>query len=465
MKLKLLFRTALLSLVFIFLSCSQEDSILEDAFVVAFEVPSINLLEMADEESIGLVYSKVSTFSGAININIISSDLVYGVDFITIPEASNNELVLPVILGEFNNAFILKRLSNNFDEDTEIIFNIIDIDYLDSNIQGNSTIILNSSASLGGSLEPEVGGPNQGNQVFIDLSTGNATKVQRDSWDLGFYNGEQFRVTINGSIYMATRALSETNIDAVSQSDVSNIQPQVAVGTFNPSNADYIDAPNGNILETAIDEISENDAENPVYLLNLGYEIGTNTPTLGSVSIAGDQRGWKKIRILRNDNGYILQYANLEDTSHQSITIEKNSDYNFVHFSFNTNTLVSVEPQKDKWDISFTVFTNVISGAGSYGFSDFVTHNNKGNALAYRVNTSNFEYDEFELTNIVTSNFSENQTTIGSSWRDVFNGTPFNDRFYVIKDPNGTIYKLKFLALTNNNGERGYPEFEYELLQ
>lgn len=465
MKLKLLFRTALLSLVFIFLSCSQEDSILEDAFVVAFEVPSINLLEMADEESIGLVYSKVSTFSGAININIISSDLVYGVDFITIPEASNNELVLPVILGEFNNAFILKRLSNNFDEDTEIIFNIIDIDYLDSNIQGNSTIILNSSASLGGSLEPEVGGPNQGNQVFIDLSTGNATKVQRDSWDLGFYNGEQFRVTINGSIYMATRALSETNIDAVSQSDVSNIQPQVAVGTFNPSNADYIDAPNGNILETAIDEISENDAENPVYLLNLGYEIGTNTPTLGSVGIAGDQRGWKKIRILRNDDGYILQYANLEDTSHQSITIEKNSDYNFVHFSFNTNTLVSVEPQKDKWDISFTVFTNVISGAGSYGFSDFVTHNNKGNALAYRVNTSNFEYDEFELTNIVTSNFSENQTTIGSSWRDVFNGTPFNDRFYVIKDPNGTIYKLKFLALTNNNGERGYPEFEYELLQ
>ena len=465
MKLKLLFRTALLSLVFIFLSCSQEDSILEDAFVVAFEVPSINLLEMADEESIGLVYSKVSTFSGAININIISSDLVYGVDFITIPEASNNELVLPVILGEFNNAFILKRLSNNFDEDTEIIFNIIDIDYLDSNIQGNSTIILNSSASLGGSLEPEVGGPNQGNQVFIDLSTGNATKVQRDSWDLGFYNGEQFRVTINGSIYMATRALSETNIDAVSQSDVSNLQPQVAVGTFNPSNADYIDAPNGNILETAIDEISENDAENPVYLLNLGYEIGTNTPTLGSVGIAGDQRGWKKIRILRNDDGYILQYANLEDTSHQSITIKKNSDYNFVHFSFNTNTLVSVEPQKDKWDISFTVFTNVISGAGSYGFSDFVTHNNKGNALAYRVNTSNFEYDEFELTNIVTSNFSENQTTIGSSWRDVFNGTPFNDRFYVIKDPNGTIYKLKFLALTNNNGERGYPEFEYELLQ
>jgi hypothetical protein len=465
MKLNSIYITFLLSLVFIILSCSQDDSIAEDAFVVAFEVPSINLLEMADEENIALVYSKVSAFSGAISINFTSNDLVYGVDFITIPEAVNNELVLPVTLGTSNNTFILKRLSNNFDEDTEIVFNIINIDYLDSNIQGNSTVILNSSASLGGSLEPEVGGPNQGNQVFIDLSTGNATKVQRDSWDLGFYNGEQFRVTINGSIYMAVKALTETNIDAVSQSDVSNLQPQVAVGTFNQSNAAYIDAPNGNILETAIDEISENDAENPVYLVNLGYKIGTNTPTLGSVNIAGDLRGWRKIRILKDGNSYILQYANLEDTSHQSITIEKNSDFNFSHFSFNTNTLVNVEPEKDKWDISFTVFTNVLSGAGSYGFSDFVTHNNKGNALAYRVDTSSFEYDEFELTNITTSNFSENQTTIGSTWRDVFNGAPFNDRFYVIKDPNGTLYKLKFLALTNNNGERGYPEFEYELLQ
>ena len=37
--------------------------------------------------------------------------------------------------------------------------------------------------------------------------------------------------------------------------------------------------------------------------------------------------------------------------------------------------------------------------------------------------------------------------------------------FYVIKDPNGNIYKLKFTGLLNNNGARGYPEFKYELLK
>jgi len=339
------------------------------------------------------------------------------------------------------------------------------IDYNNANIQGNSSFLINSTASLGGSFKPEVGGPNEGNQVFVDLSGQSSRLAQRDTWDLGFYNGTNFRVTINGSIYMATKALTEINIDAISEADVSGIQSQVAVGTFDISNAAYVDAPNGNILETAIAEISENDNENPVYLLNLGYELGTDIPTSGGVAIAGNQRGWKKIRILRNNNNYILQYANLNDTSHQEVIISKNTSYNFNHFSFNTNKIVNVEPKKEKWDLCFTVFTNVLNGAGSYGFSDFVYHNIKGGTLAYRVDTEDFQYDNFETNNIIESNFSSDQTIIGSSWRSVFNRSTYDDRFYIIIDPNGNMYKLKFLALTNNDGIRGHPEFEYKLLQ
>ncbi len=463
---KLKFRPiVILFLVAIIFSCSEDDNIMEDPFVAAFETPSINLQEIVNEEIIPIVYSRNSTISGEIVIMINSNDAVYGIDFITIPEASTNEIRLPINPGENSNTFTFKKLNNNFDENSEIEFIITAIDYIDSNIQGNTNLLLNSGASLGGSIEPQLGGPNEGNQVFIDLSTGNTTEIQRDSWDLGFYNGDAFRVTINGSIYMATRALNVTNIDDVNAADVASIQPLVAVGTFDPNNANYIDAPNGSILETAIDEISENDDDNPVYLVNLGYEVGTDTPTIGSVAIAGDQRGWRKIRILRDGDNYILQYANLNDTTHQSITIHKNPAFNFSHFSFNTNTLVNVEPEKAKWDISFTVFTNVLVGAGSYGFSDFVMHNRKGGALVYRLDEPDYDYESFEIANVVESNFSEDQTIIGSSWRNVFDGVPFSDRFYVLKDPNGNIYKIKFLALTNSNGERGYPEFEYELLQ
>lgn len=457
------FILTILSLTII--SCSEEETLELDPFVVAFESLSKNLQEIDTSENISLVYSEMATENGAFTIDLSSLNAEYGVDFTTVPEAINNKITILIDNGAQNNFIQFKKLSNALDETAKIIFTISEINYTNSSIQGNSTFEINSKASLGGSVNPEVGGPNEGNQVYVDLSNESTTVVQRDSWDLGFYNGNEFRVTINGSIYMAVGAIDSYDIDAISSADVSSMQSQVAVGTFNPANAAYVDAPNGNILETAIAEISENDNENPVYLLNLGYEIGTDIPTVGSVDIADNHRGWKKIRILRSGNDYVLQYADLDDTNHQSITIQKNSEYNLKHFSFNTNSLVNVEPKKQKWDICFSVFTNLITGAGSYGFSDFVFHNRKGNAVAYQVNTSDFSYEEFSLSNVNQSSFSQNQTVIGSSWRSVFTGSVNTDRFYIIKDPNENIYKIKFLALTNSNGERGYPEFEYKLLE
>lgn len=451
--------------VLLFNSCSEDESLQSDPFVIAFESLSKNLMDIETETTIDLVYSEMALESGSIFIQIDSENAVYGQDFTTVPEAINNTITLPVLNGELQNTIAFNKLTQTLDETTKIEFVISSINYSNSNIQGNRNFIINSSAALGGSIQAETGGPNQGNQVFIDLSAQSTTLAKRDTWDLGFYNGDKFRVTMNGTVYMAVKALDETNIDAVTEASVSSLKREVAVGTFNPDNAAYVDNPNGNILETAIVEISENNSENPVYLVNLGYEVGTATPTVGSVAIAGNQRGWKKIRILRDGDNYVLQYANLNASSHQETTISKNSDYNFNHFSLNNNGLVTIEPEKDKWDISFTVFTNLIDGAGSYGFSDYAIQNRKGNVRAYQVNTSSFAYDDFSLQNVNDSKFSLDQTTIGSNWRDVFSRSTYSDRFYILKDPNGNIYKIKFLAITNDNGERGYPEFEYKLLQ
>ena len=59
----------------------------------------------------------------------------------------------------------------------------------------------------------------------------------------------------------------------------------------------------------------------------------------------------------------------------------------------------------------------------------------------------------------------ENQTVIGSSWRNVFTGTIIANTYYVLKDANNNYYKIRFLDLVNDSGERGYPRFEYKLLQ
>ena len=80
------------------------------------------------------------------------------------------------------------------------------------------------------------------------------------------------------------------------------------------------------------------------------------------------------------------------------------------------------------------------------------------------VNVADFSYESFSSSNVDDNAFLADQTAIGSNWRDVFSGTHDDTVFFVVKDPNGNIYKIKFLALTNDNGVRGYPEFEFELL-
>jgi hypothetical protein len=326
----------------------------------------------------------------------------------------------------------------------------------------------------GASIAPEVGGPNEQNQVYIDLSNNTTATVQRDSWDLGFYSGSNFRVIINGSIFMATAQLSATDIDAVSSSDqeVIDLQPQVRIGSFEAESINFVDAPNGDITGTAIAEISDTDSNNKVYLLNLGNEIPTTVPATGTVAVKGDDRGWKKIRILKDGNNYVLQYADLDATTHEEVIISKSNDYNFSFFSFNTETEVSVEPIKSNWDLNFTEFTNEIEGYGAYSYSDFVVNNTKGNASVYMIDTevnTELSYNTFTLANVVDANFTNDQRGIGSSWRN--GGGPGtqpslkDNVFYVINDTDGNLYKLKFLALTNDSGERGHPEFVYSLLQ
>lgn len=332
--------------------------------------------------------------------------------------------------------------------------------------------------SVGDVLQPTVGGPNQPNQVYVDLSTGASESVNRASWDFGFSTGSDFRVVINGSLKMAVKKLETSDITL---SQTSDADVAVGGGTTLASNG-YVDNPTGVLagtgsgVGTAIAEISATDADNKVYLVNLGFAVSTTVPNVGSVSTDGDARGWKKVRILRNGNGYKIQYADLASATFQEKTIGKNADYNFTFFSLTTGSTVSVEPLKAKWDLNFTTFTNYLTTGGgdvTYGYSDFIVTNMKGGTKTYQVLTAEGgTYESFTLANVVENNFTASATdqrAIGSNWRS--GGGPSTlpsirtDRFYVIKDVAGNYYKIKFLAMTNDAGERGYPTFEYALLQ
>ena len=156
--------------------------------------------------------------------------------------------------------------------------------------------------------------------------------------------------------------------------------------------------------------------------------------------------------------------------------ISKDADFNFTFFSLATGNTVAVEPQKAKWDLNFTVFTNYFnmgSGDVTYGFSDFITTNAKSGTQVYQVLvTADVTYAAFAKANVVESNFTLSKTdqrVIGSNWRSGGGPTTLPsiraDRFYVVKDPAGNIYKLKFTGGLKEDGERGFPKFQYSLLK
>lgn len=466
MKKYLLFFSFLLLAVY---SCKDDDGVDSGALAVSFAVPSANLTEEVTDVVIS--FSKATTASGTITLGVTETEAEYGVDYTTNPTGSASTLTVPFETGVSKVVFKFNKLVPAVEGEVKNVKYTINAISTNYEITGNNTTVLNfnETALTGKSLAPQVGGPSQANQVYIDLSSGAMTTVPRVSWDLGFYSGNEFRVVLNNSVKMSAKSLSSTNLATVVAEDNTMLISQGS-GSIN-----QIDNPTGVITGTAIAEVSANDAENSVYLINLGSNPSTTPPTLGSVAAdSGAHRGWKKIRVLRSANGYKLQYANLDATTFNEVIIDKNSAFNFSFFSFTANATVNVEPQKGKWDLNFTTFTNIYGGNTPYFYPDFVVNNSRGGALAYSVSTADFSYDSFTMANVDQSKFINDQRGIGDTWRatsapgpDGFPVSQFvlkTNIFFVLKDPAGNIYKIKMTGGALPNLERGHPTFVYSLL-
>lgn len=310
-----------------------------------------------------------------------------------------------------------------------------------------------------------VGGPNQQNQVYADLSGQTSATVTRDSWDLGFYAGNDFRIVLNGSLGMAVKKLETTDITLAQQENA-----MVAVGTFDASNLAFVDNPVGNLDGTAFGVLATNQADAHVYLLNLGYSVPNTPPSeTGAVNTAGAPRGWKKMKVWAEGNGYKMQFANLNDADYTEVAIAKNVAYNHIFYSLVNKAEVQAEPQKDKWDIKFTTFTNeVFQGgvsAGSYFFSDFVVTNTKAGVTAYKAEGGEAVFTAFTRADVNNGLFSTDQRAIGANWRDVITRQVFDNVFFILKDGEGKVYKIRFISMLDTNGNRGYPLFQYQELQ
>lgn len=459
--------------LFVALQACKDDPALPDN-LIGFESNQLGFTSTENEITLQVKFTYPAYESGTVLINILAEGLVYDTDFTTEPATVSNALSIPFLAGETAKSIkVIKKPGLLVDGDENIGFTLASAPagtILGPNPSLKLTFAEIISAS--GAATVDGGGATYPNKVFIDLSANRQVAIPRTGWDLGFAAGNEFRVILNASNGMMAIATDKNSMAAVTAADTAGLSTRLSLNAvfaainldpvpdWVPNAITWIDDPSGNLSKTALAEINTTDSENKVYIVNLGNGPGTPAPELG----------WKKIRVLRKAAGYTLQHADIGSATFTEVSITKDNNFNFQYVDFEKG-LVQVEAQKDKWDISWTGFTNSTnfgSGPVPYYFQDIVLQNTHQVQTA-QVLTSAIAYEAFSETNLATLDFgTQSQVKLGPNWRS--GGGPGaapairTDRFYIIKDAAGNVYKLRFTALTSD-GERGKPKYEYSLVK
>lgn len=261
-------------------------------------------------------------------------------------------------------------------------------------------------------------------------------------WDLSFESAENGKfIFLNSSNFIFVRNAGKVAFETVTDTNYT-------------SDWAY-DFPTGETHRTAFGHWFNADktSKNNVYIVDQGKDIN------------GLDIGYFKMQILNvNNTEYIIRTARLDNSEDQTITISKNPDKRWVQYKFGENTKAEKEPDSENWHLLFSQYTD-------YDITDL------GDTISYLVrgallNQNNIEvvlvdnvpFQNIDINLVPQLEFSSHFNAIGYDWKyfsfDIGIYTVKDGMSYVIKEKNGTYFKLRFLGFYDDNGDKGYPSFE-----
>lgn len=289
-------------------------------------------------------------------------------------------------------------------------------------------------------------GPDYDKQVFVNLSTGQTYSSPCNTWELAFecnIKGGLIRTNGGTLIKVVNTMLTDFNIPLIPKkyifcSDASNgHRDSTAVGCWNDS--------------------STNQSLKFVYLIDRGE---TKPPS---------DRYRKFIIEEVSVNGYKIRYAMPDGSNQKSMLIPLSPDVLYSYFTFadQGSVLNGIEPAGMKWDLLFTGYAYIYheySPPLSYAVRGALIHPFSG--LCGKDSTLGFENITYQNSrNFIYSTYSD---AIGYDWK-TYSST--SGRYtirtqvsYILKSHDGYFYKLRFIDFYNNQGLKGYPQFEYQRL-
>ncbi len=303
------------------------------------------------------------------------------------------------------------------------------------------------------------------NQIYYQLSTKESFVSDHRSWDLAFETSTSgYHIWINGSnqIFVANTYNSNFNyindtIGANWKWDASSWhKDSTAIGDWVNTNPPDPTVASEIPFNSAPGKIEEMEASTGVYLIDLGPDM------------AATERFKKAVFETVDHFQYTFKYSNLDNSDLHEITIQKEPAYAYTYFSIrNNNQVVYPEPIKPKWDILFTRYRTILYSGGTmlhYPVTG-VLINPEGYSVAI---DSTIEFSTIDYAFAKNLNYQSNRDVIGYNWKHYLFTPPLYEVSsyinYIIKDNKGYYWKLHFIGFNNDQGVKGYPQFEYQRL-
>lgn len=280
------------------------------------------------------------------------------------------------------------------------------------------------------------------NQVFYDFETNSVVQTSANaSWDLSFEAGrEGYHVWMNGG--MSVFILNTHNTDFAGTT-------ALPAGTKTESWG--YDDPGGLPDSTAVGKWKNMDgtSKNEVYIVKL------------------NDNDFRKMTLLSvDDTKYTVKVARLNEKEGQTITLQKDDDYNFIYYSFATG-VVKPEPPKKTWDVVFTRYRYIYRDMDNYLYYLNGVLLNPYNTVAAADSISSFS--SITTSTAVAAPKTTIRDVVGFDWK-VYNFSTSRyeivaKKNYIIQTRNGQIYKFRFLDFYSPSGIKGSPSFESVRLQ
>lgn len=300
-------------------------------------------------------------------------------------------------------------------------------------------------------------GVNYDNQIYVSLSKGLVHAANYKNFDLAFEASPTGRhIYLNGAKYMF---LSHSGTTDITTADSAGAVWKVDAEHLNNDSTafgSWWQAPSVPPLQ-----------ESEVMIIDRGV-----------IDHTGPDR-FRKIQVIQNDNDhYTVRYCKLDNSGLNEFTIQKDPAYSLMYFSFNNNgQLVLQAPKKEDWDFVFTKYTHVYfdeplsSPYRYYPVTGGILNiwNDVTGVMAEKDSTPNFiPYETVHATEALAMNFSTRADIIGFDWKfydfasSLYHITP--DIYFVLRDQQGFMYKMRMISFYDNQGNKGTITFEYQRL-